>query len=124
MKIPNHPIPGRLWIVHLAELVSNRVRSRIQNWPANDRDRLGDQLLRSIDSIGVNIAEGYARFHVRERLHFYSIAQGSIEESIRHITRARHRGLLSPLESFTFFELLVKLSKSLDRFGDKQTSRI
>ena len=79
--------------------------------------------MRSMDSISVNIAEGYARMHVKEWLHFCSFAQGSLEESIRHITKARDRNLLTPLESFTFFNMLVKLGKALEQFAAVQTFR-
>jgi four helix bundle protein len=39
------------------------------------------QLERSIDSVGVNISEGYSRFSGRERARYYEIALGSARES-------------------------------------------
>ncbi len=46
------------------------------------------QLERAVDSIGVNIAEGYSRFSGRERARFYEIALGSARESREWYRRA------------------------------------
>lgn len=42
---------------------------------------IGDQMIRSIDSVGANIAEGYGRFHYLDKIKFYYIARGSLVES-------------------------------------------
>ena len=39
------------------------------------------QLERAVDSIGVNIAEGYSRYSGKERARFYEIALGSAREA-------------------------------------------
>jgi four helix bundle protein len=44
----------------------------------------GDQFLRAIDSIGANIAEGYARYHALDQVRFYHIARASMSEAISH----------------------------------------
>src|SRR5882762_6034629 len=118
-----HPLPGRLWVVRIAEALSSRIKHQVTTWPHYERETLGDQLLRAIDSIGANISEGYIRVHVKERLHFFSMAQGSLEESLFHLRRARDRGLITRLEAFTLSGLLIKLSKGLERLGQKQTIR-
>lgn len=45
---------------------------------------IGQQFIRSIDSIGANIAEGYGRFHYLDKVRFYYQARGSYFESIEH----------------------------------------
>ncbi len=45
---------------------------------------IGQQFIRSIDSIGANIAEGYGRFHYLDKVRFYYNARGSYFESIEH----------------------------------------
>ncbi len=118
-----HPLPGRLWVIRLAEMLGSRIKSLIAVWPSNERNNLGDQLARATDSIGANISEGYIRIHVKERLHFFSIAQGSLEESLFHLRAARERGLVTRLEAFTLSELFIKLSKGLEKLGKSQTIR-
>ena len=36
-----------------------------------DKKHIGDQFLRSVDSVGANIAEGYGRFHYLDKVRFY-----------------------------------------------------
>jgi four helix bundle protein len=110
------PIPGFLWIVQLSERINFLAARCVRNWPLSDRDSLGDQLSRAVDSIGLNISEGYARFHLKERLHFLSIANGSLEEALFAVRRARDRELLSPLDASILSGLLIKLRKALDTF--------
>ncbi len=42
---------------------------------------IGNQVIRSIDSIGANIAEGYGRFHYKDSVKFYYNVRGSLWES-------------------------------------------
>jgi len=42
---------------------------------------IGDQFIRSVDSVGANIAEGYGRFHYLDKNKFYYNARGSLLES-------------------------------------------
>jgi len=118
-----HPLPGRLWVIRLAEAIGSRIKRQVACWPRTERENLGDQLVRATDSIGANISEGYVRIHIKERLNFFSIAQGSLEESLFHLRLARDRGLVTRLEAFTLSELLIKLSKALEELGKSQTIR-
>ena len=45
---------------------------------------IGDQFIRSTDSIGANIAEGYSRFHYLDKVRFYYNARASQSESTDH----------------------------------------
>lgn len=80
MEPITHPLPGRLWVIRLAEALGSRIKFQVKNWPPSEKENLGDQLVRAADSIGANISEGYVRIHIKERLHFFSLAQGSVEE--------------------------------------------
>ena len=42
---------------------------------------MGSQFIRAIDSVGANIAEGYGRFHYKDKMKFYYNARGSLWES-------------------------------------------
>jgi len=52
----------------------------LQSFPAFERFELGTQLRKAAYSVAANIAEGYGRRHVRERLQFLNIAQASLAE--------------------------------------------
>lgn len=49
---------------------------------------VAEQLERAVDSIGINIAEGYGRLHGRERARFYEFALGSAREAREWYARA------------------------------------
>ncbi len=55
----------------------------------------GNQFVRSIDSIGANIAEGYGRFHYLDRNRFYYQARGSLLEAQHWNRLLRNRNLIS-----------------------------
>ncbi len=49
-----------------------------------DKKHIGDQFLRSVDSVGANIAEGYGRYHYLDKVRFYHNARGSHLEAFVH----------------------------------------
>ncbi len=49
-----------------------------------DKKTMGDQFIRSTDSVGANIAEGYGRFHYLNKIRFYYNSRGSLLESVAH----------------------------------------
>jgi len=114
--MPTYPISGKLWIVQLCENLSRHVYRTTKYWPKLEKDYLVEQWRHSTDSIGVNISEGYARTHTKERLHFYSLAQGSLEESLYWLRRARDRRLVSEQQSSMLSELFIKLARALENF--------
>ena len=68
-----------------------RVADRL---PQRERFGLADQLRRAAASIPANIAEGNARAHRREYLHFLFIARGSLAEVATHLETIRTIGYL------------------------------
>jgi four helix bundle protein len=74
----------------LAEAIFNLT----QGWPAVERYRLTDQILRAAVSVPSNIAEGQGRTGPKELLHHLSIANGSLHEVETHLLLARRFGYL------------------------------
>jgi four helix bundle protein len=70
----------------------------------------GDQMLSAIDSVGANIAEGYARFHFAEKSRFYYISRASLSEGVEHwIDLGYERKIVSDQE----FELFNQLRRDI-----------
>jgi len=49
-----------------------------------DKKIIGDQFIRSTDSIGANIAEGYSRYHYLDKVRFYYNSRASQSEATDH----------------------------------------
>jgi|SRR3989344_7565232 len=69
------------------------------------RKVIGDQAVRSIDSVGANIAEGYGRFHYLDKSKFYYIARGSLFESKHWMELLKERKLVSEDKYVEMLEL-------------------
>jgi len=51
-----------------------------RSFPDDEKFGIVSQLRRAASSIPANIAEGFVRRSQRDKIHFYNIAQGSLEE--------------------------------------------
>jgi four helix bundle protein len=70
----------------------------------------GDQMLESVDSVGANVAEGYARFHFSEKARFYYISRASLSEGVDHwIDLGFERGVVFDQE----FEQINKIKSDI-----------
>lgn len=61
--------------------LSNYVWNIVAKWDYPARKTVGDQLIRAVDSISANIAEGFGRYHKKEKNKFYRYSFGSVKES-------------------------------------------
>jgi len=56
-----------------------------KKFPAEEKFRLADQMIRASRSSTANIAEGYGRFHFQENIQFCRQSRGSLFELIDHL---------------------------------------
>lgn len=49
-----------------------------------EKKTMGDQFIRSVDSVGANIAEGYNRYHYLDKIRFFYYSRASMAEAIEH----------------------------------------
>ena len=87
----------------LGEVVPYKIAVNIgrQSWKIYeimDRDikrMVGEQFIRSVDSMAANIAEGYGRFHFMDRIKFYYNARGSLFEVKHWLLVLKERQVIS-----------------------------
>ena len=77
---------------------------------------IGKQVLQAVDSIGANIAEGYGRYHYKDKIRFFYNARGSLWESKHWIYLLYQRDLIDEKEYGFFIQRLEKLGKQLNNF--------
>jgi len=66
-----------------------------KSFPKVETYAIVDQIRRSSNSICANIAEGFSRYHGKDKMKFYYNARGSISEVRSHIFVAKELGYIS-----------------------------
>ncbi len=89
--------------------LSNFVWDEIIQWDYFAKDTVGKQFVRAIDSVSANIAEGFGRFHKKDKVKFYRYATGSLKECFDWNEKAKTRKLIAPTTYETIFFELQKL---------------
>jgi four helix bundle protein len=82
-----------------AYALGNEIWELVDHWDKFDRWTIGTQVARSADSISANIAEGYGRYHKKDKIRFYHYSRGSVMETIDWLRKARDRKLISSDEA-------------------------
>lgn len=55
-----------------------------KTFPAEEKFRLSDQIIRASRAIAATIAEGHGRYHYQEQMQFCRAARGSLSEVLNH----------------------------------------
>ena len=74
---------------------SNEIWKICTNWDYFSKKTIGEQMVRSSDSISANLAEGYGRYNVRDNMRFCFYSRGSLEETKDWLNKAHVRALIS-----------------------------
>jgi len=105
-----------LEIYKLAMSSSNDIWEIYLQLPKQFKFNMGDQVLRSIDSIGANIAEGFGRYHYRDSMRFYYNARGSLFESKHWLELLLNRNLIDKEKYRLLKDKLDTLGIKLNNF--------
>jgi len=82
-------------VYRLSEDLADAVWDIVIRWQQFPRSTVGEQVVRSADSIGANIAEGVGRGSFKDNRRFVRIARGSLNETQHWLRRAYRRKLLN-----------------------------
>jgi four helix bundle protein len=97
-----------LKVYELGMEIGNLVWLKVRMWDYFSRDTLGKQIVRSADSIALNISEGYGRFSYAEKRVFLYYSRGSAFETRTSLSKAKERTLISDSE---YMLLILKLDQ-------------
>jgi len=86
----------------------------VAKWSFFEKKTIGSQYVNCIDSIAANIAEGFGRFHKKDKEKFYYNARGSLYEAIHWTEKAFERKLLTNAEYSDIKEKLTNLPKEIN----------
>jgi four helix bundle protein len=105
-----------LRVYQLSEELADIVWQIVRRWETLARDTVGKQIVRSADSIGANIAEGYGRGTYPDNRRFIRIARGSLYETRHWLRRAWKRKLLNDADIAQLKVLVDNLSPQLNAY--------
>jgi four helix bundle protein len=99
---------------NISKDLSNFTWDIVIKWDFFARDTVGKQFVRAIDSISANIAEGFGRFHKKDKIKFFQYSKGSVIESYDWTEKSKHRNLITEDEYNELLQTLQKLPKSIN----------
>lgn len=85
-----------------------------EKFPSSEKFGLSSQIQRSAVSVAANIAEGFSRSGSREKANFYSIALGSLTETLSHAYIAHDLGFITAKELELLEERVTDLHKMIN----------
>ena len=84
-----------LEVYNLSEGFADEIWFLVIQWDFFAKDTVGKQIVRSADSIGANIAEGFGRYHYKENKNFCYFSRGSIIETKGWLRKSKTRSLIT-----------------------------
>jgi len=105
-----------LRVYQMSESLSDKIWEIVVGWNALPRDTVGKQLIRAVDSIGANIAEGAGRGSYQDNRRFVRIARGSLNETRHWLRRAHQRNLLTSEQTIALKTILDQIAPSLNAY--------
>ena len=106
-----------LEIYRLAMEIGDEIWFSVVEWENLAKYSMGNQIIRSSDSIAANISEGFGRYHFKDRKNFIYYARGSNSETKTWLTKAKNRKIISE----EFFNIEIQ---KLDKLGIKLNNYI
>ncbi|MCX6703916.1 MAG: four helix bundle protein [Candidatus Woesebacteria bacterium] len=79
----------------ISSSLSDQVWHTVTAWSVLAQKTIGEQLIRSTDSIAANIIEAEGRYFKKDKIKFYYQARGSVYEAAHWIEKAKQRNLIT-----------------------------
>lgn len=96
--------------------LGERVWEVVNKWDYFQKDTVGKQFIRSVDSIAANLSEGYGRFHYKESQHFGYYSRGSLFETKTWLQKAFNRKLIAKEQFIEMDNELTTIGKMLNGY--------
>ncbi|HEX4875584.1 MAG TPA: four helix bundle protein [Chitinophagaceae bacterium] len=99
-----------------ARELKNEISQLVKSFPAEEKYRLADQLIRSTRSINSQIAEGHGRRTWPDRLRFSVIARCSLSETLNHLIDAFDENYITEEQLNYFRNKINEVEKLLNGY--------
>ena len=98
-----------LKVYELSMEIGERVWSIVNKWAYFEKDTVGKQLVRAVDSVAANLSEGFGRYHYKEKKNFGFYSRGSLYETKTWIIKAKNRKLINE-DDFLIFKKEINIT--------------
>lgn len=98
----------------IADDLSDKVWDIVLQWTIFAKRTIGEQFVKSIDSISANIAEGFGRYFRKDKVKFYYYARGSVQEAINWLEKSFRRNLIATADYEMIKAGLFELPKDIN----------
>ena len=98
----------------IAFKLSNYVWGIVVNWNYFEKDTVGKQFVKAVDSISAYIAEGFGRYNKKDKVRFYRYSFGSLKESFDWNEKSKIRKIITAEQYNHIFSELNKLPKEIN----------
>ena len=94
--------------------LSNYVWGVVVKWDSFAKNTVGKQFVTAVDSVSANLAEGFGRFHKKDKIKFYRYSYGSVKEALDWNEKSKVRSLITPEEYEYIYQQLSLLPKEIN----------
>ena len=105
-----------LRVYQLAERLSDEIWRIVLGWDQFSRNTIGVQMVKAVDSVGANVAEGSGCGSNPDYRRFIKISRGSLYETRHWLRRAYKRNLLTDEQVDTLTPIIEELTPSLNAY--------
>ena len=96
--------------------IGEEIWNIVVKWDSFQKDTVGKQLVRAVDSIAANLSEGFGRYHYRETKHFGYYSRGSLFETQTWLTKAKNRNLIKEEKFTSLISEINSIGKMLNAY--------
>ncbi len=105
-----------LEIYQIAMEIGDEIWFSVTEWNNLAKFSMGQQIIKSSDSIAANISEGFGRYHFNDRKNFMFYARGSLFETKTWLHKANRRKIISDEFAKGELQKLEKLGVKLNNY--------
>ena len=109
----------KLDIYKLARKLSANAWNIFKKMDWETKNIMGYQWIKSIDSVGANIAEGHGRFHYLDKNKFNLNARASLLEATHWTELLKERNKISDDDNSKLFSIINELHPKLNKYISK-----
>ncbi len=103
-------------VYNLATELGEKIWEIVRTWSTFEKDTMGKQLIRAVDSVAANLSEGFGRYHFKEVKNFGYYSRGSLYETKTWLTKAHNRALIGDDDYQDFIKEINNLGVKLNNY--------